>query len=255
LSPELYEALAGLTIVDLRQNRAADARARLDARLASTPDRGNLLLLSAQVYGVQREMPRAEETLRRAIQVDPGNPQAYALLASALLAQGKLDAALAEFDQMAERDPNSVGAPTMAALILERQQKGAEAQKRYEKIVASQPRAAVAANNLAWMYAESGTKLDEALRLAQVAAVELPDNSDVQDTIGWIYYKRELPALAIPAFERSIEKAPENPLYHYHLALAHAKAGETGKARQSAEQALKLKPDYPDAQKLVASLK
>jgi tetratricopeptide (TPR) repeat protein len=77
----------------------------------------------------------------------------------------------------------------------------------------------------------------------------------VQDTIGWVYYKRELPGLAIPAFERSIEKAPVNPIYHYHLALAHAKAGDTAKALQSAQQALKLKPDYADAQKFVASMK
>jgi Tfp pilus assembly protein PilF len=156
---------------------------------------------------------------------------------------------------MTQRDPGNVGAQTMAAMILERQSKKGDAQKRYEQIVADLPRAAVAANNLAWIYADAGARLDEALRLARAAAVELPDNPDVHDTIGWVYYKQERPGLAIPAFERSIEKAPANPLYHYHLALAYAKAGDTAKALQSAQQALKLKPDYAGAQKLVASLK
>ena len=51
---------------------------------------------------------------------------------------------------------------TMAAMILERQSKKVDAQKRYEQIVAALPRAAVAANNLAWIYADAGTNLDEA---------------------------------------------------------------------------------------------
>ena len=255
LSPDLFEAISGVTTIDLRENLVVKARARLNARLAANPDRADLLLLSAQVSAVQREIGQAEAALRRAIQVDPGNAQAYGMLASLLLVQNKLDAALAEFDQMTQRDPHNVGAQTMAAMILERQSKKADAQKRYEQIVAALPRAAVAANNLAWIYADAGTRLDEALRLAQAAAIELPDNPDVHDTMGWVYYKQELPGLAIRAFELSVEKAPANPLYHHHLALAYAKVGDTAKALKSAQQALKLKPDYADALKLVASMK
>jgi hypothetical protein len=44
-------------------------------------------------------------------------------------------------------------------------------------------------------------------------------------------------------------------VYHYHLALAHAKLGNNVKARQAAEMAVKLKPDYAEAQKLAASLR
>jgi tetratricopeptide (TPR) repeat protein len=134
------------------------------------------------------------------------------------------------------------------------QNKTADAKKRYEAILNSNPTAAVAANNLAWIYAEEGTQLDEALRLAQSAATSMPDNAEVSDTIGWIYYKKELPALAITAFERSVERAPDNASYHYHLALALSKSGDSARARTVVQQALKLKPDYPDAQKLLSSL-
>jgi tetratricopeptide (TPR) repeat protein len=254
LSPNSVEALAGLTGLDLIQNKVPQARARLDARLAKEPNRPELMLMSAQVYGAQKDLGKAETTLRQAIQADPTSTRAYSMLAGVLLAGGKLDAARAEFDQMSQRDPKNIASQTMAAMIVHGQNKTADAKKRYETIINADPTAAVAANNLAWIYAEEGDRLDDALRLAQAAATRLPDNPEVNDTIGWIYYKKELPALAVPAFEKSIEKAPENPSYHYHLALALSKAGDAKRAREAAQQALKIKPDFADAQKLLTSL-
>ena len=253
--PDSIEALAGVTAVDLSQNKAAQARERVEAKLAAQPNNTDLMMLAAQVYGAQRDFPRAETTLRAAIQKDPGVSRAYSMLAAVLLSSGKLDAARVEFDQMGQRDPKNVGALTMAAMIVHSQNKTADARKRYEAIVNNDPTAAVAANNLAWIYQEDGDKLDDALRLAQGAASRLPESSEVQDTIGMIYIKKELPALAVPAFEKSVEKAPDNASYHYHLALALSKSGNTQRARQSAEQAIKLKPDYLDAQKLLAQVK
>jgi len=210
---------------------------------------------AAQVYGTQKDLGLAEATMRRAIQVDPSSTRAYTMLAGILLASGKMDAARAEFDQMAQRDPKNVAAKTMAAMIVHSQNKTADAKKRYQAIIEADPTAAVAANNLAWIYAEEGERLDDALRLAQSASARLPDNPEVNDTLGWIYVKRELPAMAIPAFQKSVEKDPGNASYHYHLAMAFSKSGEPTKARQSAQQALKLKPDYAEAQQLLAQLK
>jgi tetratricopeptide (TPR) repeat protein len=254
LSPASLEVLAGVIAVDLAQNRAPQARARIEARLASEPNRPELMLLAAQVAGVQKDLGRSEVLLRRVIQVDPSSTRAYSMLAGVLLGAGKLEAARAEFDQIAQRDPKNIPAQTMAAMIVHGQNKTADAKKRYEGIVNADRTAAVAANNLAWIYAEEGERLDDALRLAQSAAATLQDNPEVQDTIGWIYYKKELPALAIPAFEKSVEKAPDNPSYHYHLGLAYQKAGDPTRARAAAQQALKIKPDYADAQKLLAVL-
>ena len=255
LSPTLFEALVGLTRLDLAENKIAQARTRIDARLAADPNDTGLQVLAADVYRRQRDFPKAEATLRKAIQAEPGLSSAYGMLAEVLLVSGKLDAARTEFDQMAQRDPKNIAAQTMAAMIVHSQNKTGDAKKRYEAIVAADSSAAVAANNLAWLYAEEGERLDDALRLAQNAAARLPNNAEIQDTIGWIYYKKELPALAVSAFQRSIEQAPENPLYHYHLALAQSRAGNASGARQAAQQAIKLRPDYPEAQKLLAQTK
>jgi putative PEP-CTERM system TPR-repeat lipoprotein len=255
LSPTSIPPVIGLANLDLAQNRPADARARIDRALATAPKNIELLITSAQAYGLQKDYAKAEANLRTAIQADSTSSRPYAMLASLLLAAGKIEEARAEFDQMAKRDPTNVGWPTMAAMIVHSQpNKKDEAKKRYEEILKGSPNAPVAANNLAWIYQEENQNLDEALRLAQSAASRLPDSAEVQDTIGMIYYRKELPALAVTAFERSLtmENGATNPSYQYHLAMALVKAGETVRARKAAQEALKLRPNYPEAQKLLA---
>ena len=66
----------------------------------------------------------------------------------------------------------------MIGVILEVQNKKDEAIKRYERALAIDPQAPVAANNLAWEYAERGGNLDVALRLAQVAVSKGPKQPD-----------------------------------------------------------------------------
>ena len=145
----------------------------------------------------------------------------------------------------------------MAALILQAQGKDEEARQRYERIVEANPRAAVASNNLAWMYASRGEQLDRALQLAQAAKAELPDHPEVNDTLGFVYLKKQLPSLAIPPLRLAVEKDPGNPAFHYHLGLAYAETGDKAAARQALEQALKLKADFDgadDARKVLQTL-
>ena len=102
--------------------------------------------------------------------------------------------------------------------------------------------APIAANNLAFMYAEQGTNLDVALQLATTAKQRLPDDASVDDTIGWIYYKKDLPSMAVKSLEESLKKRPDTADVLVHLGLAYAKLGENAKARAAFERALKLQP-------------
>jgi Flp pilus assembly protein TadD len=116
----------------------------------------------------------------------------------------------------------------------------------------------VAANNLAWMLAETGGNLDVALQLAQTATRGLPEHPAVQDTLGWIYYKKGLAALAVSPFQKSVEKDPKNPVYHFHLGLALAGTGDSPNARLALRQALALAPNFDgaaEARQVLASLK
>jgi tetratricopeptide (TPR) repeat protein len=116
-----------------------------------------------------------------------------------------------------------------------------------EKILLLDPRSVVAANNLAYMDADAGTNLDVALQRAQVAKAARPDAPDVNDTLGWVYYKRDLASLALAPLRQSVEAAPANPTYRYHLGMAYAKTGAKQKAREMLQEALKLSPTFPNA--------
>ena len=234
--------------------RSAEARARIDARLAEEPARVDLLTLSAQLAVTAGEPARAEQTLRRIIELAPADNDAYALLARVYLSQRKLDSARAEFDQLAQRRPRDISSRTMAAMIVHAQNDLRDAKSRYETILALDPNAAVAANNLAWIYAEEQNNLDRALRLAQNAVRSLPDSAQAHDTLGWIHYKMEVPGLAIAPLERAVALEPGNAQHLYHLGFAYAKTGEAAKARTALTQALKLQPRGAEADQARAAL-
>jgi tetratricopeptide (TPR) repeat protein len=111
----------------------------------------------------------------------------------------------------------------------------------------------VAANNLAWIYAEEG-KFDDALRLAKVAQERLRRRPEAEDTLGWIYLRKGQPIDAIAAFQRASDRAPKNPVYHYHLGLAFLDSGDTKRGRQSLERALALSAKFEGADAARAKL-
>ena len=123
-----------------------------------------------------------------------------------------------------------------------------EARAQYEQALQIDQNSAVAANNLASLYADTGERLDAALQLAQTAVRQMPDNASAADTLGWVFYKQGQAKLATAPFERATEREPSNPVFHYHLGLAHVKTGDKVRARASLERALQLNPNFPEAQ-------
>jgi putative PEP-CTERM system TPR-repeat lipoprotein len=248
IDPNSLEATTGLVALDLAARDFSSARNRVDARLASSTPNAPLLTLAARTYAAGGDTAAAESFLRRALDVDSSYLSAYGALGQLYIQQRKLSQARAEFEALAARSSKPVAALTMAGVILQAEGDDEGARQRFERALQFDPEAAVAANNLAWMYAEKGGNLDVALHLAQTAQKRLPDVPEVNDTLGFIYVKKNLAPLAISSLKVSAEKDPSNALYHYHLGLAYASAGDKTHAKQSLTRALALKPDFDGAQ-------
>jgi tetratricopeptide (TPR) repeat protein len=236
-----------LVTLDLRAGNVARARSLVDQRLARSPNDSRLLVLSARTHGAAGDLNRMIGLLRSAIEADDTNTSAYAMLGQVYASQGRLADALREFERVVARDPKSVSAQTMTAFLLEGMGRTDEAVKRYARVLELDPRSPVAANNLAWLYADSNRNLDIALSLAQIAKERLPEAADVNDTLAWIYYRKDLPDMALPPLKLAVERAPDNAMYQYHLGLVYLKTGDVETARDSLARALKIDPNFSGA--------
>jgi putative PEP-CTERM system TPR-repeat lipoprotein len=254
--PGSIAALTGLTMLDVQEKRLAQARARVERRLEADVKRPRpaLLLVAAKVYVQSGDLGSAERRLRQAIDLAPTTIEPYVLLGEIYRAQQRLEAARVELDKAVTANPGNVPARTMAAMLIHAQQRPAEAKRRYEELLNIEPQAAVAANNLAWIYAEEKQNLDEALLLAQRAVEQMAEFPEAWDTLGWVYFRKQLPILAVEPFERAISKAPGNATFHYHLGLALAGSGDRVRSRDAFEKALTLQPDFPDARRELTAL-
>jgi tetratricopeptide (TPR) repeat protein len=97
--------------------------------------------------------------------------------------------------------------------------------------------------------------LEEALKLAQVAFEQLPDEPNVADTLAWIFVKKDMAARAVPLLETAVKTLPAEPQIRYHLGMAYFKTGDWKKSKAELERALSLKPDLigaDDARKTLA---
>jgi tetratricopeptide (TPR) repeat protein len=257
LDPDNLEAIGGLISLDLATRQHAKARERIVARVARTPNSSSVLLLAGRTYAVLGDKAAAEQAIRQAIQTDPSNLAAYEALGTFYVRSNRLDEALREFEGLAAKQDRPVASLTMVAMIHQMRNRSQDARATYERILQVDPTAAVAANNLAWMYAETGGNLDVALQLAKTAKAKLPKSPEVSDTLGWIYYRKGLFSLAIVELEESVTRSPSNPLFQFHLGMTYAKNGDRDRARKALETALRLKSDFEgagEARSLLASL-
>jgi tetratricopeptide (TPR) repeat protein len=257
LAPSSVDALNGLIAIDFAERRPDAAKARIAERVKDDTASVDLLMLAGRTYMTAGDAAEAEKLYRRVLAKDAAHLPAYAALAQLYLQQRRLNEALAEFESLSKRDSKPVTALTASGMILETQGKKDEARQRYERALAVDPSAAVAANNLAWMNAEAGENLDVALQLAQTAYSKLPENADVGDTLGFVYYKKGLYPQAVKLLKASVEKEPAQPLFHYHLGLALSKSGDTAGAVKHLSKALEL-PNFSeaaDARAVLATLK
>ncbi len=82
------------------------------------------------------------------------------------------------------------------------------------------------------------------LRLAERAVEIAPDNAAAQDTLGGIYYRKQMYGAAVDHLKAAVERDP-SPRREFHLAMSYVKAGHPESGKELLGKALKQDPSLP----------
>jgi len=200
----------------------------------------------------KKDYSSAQPALKRALELDKHNVEAFALLGKTQNATDDVDAEIETLNEGVKQNPNAADLYILLGLAYEKKQDLEKAKTAYQNALQARRDDPGASNNLAYLLLRTGGNTDLALQLARTARRGLPELSNVADTLGWAFYQKGVYRSAIEMFEEAIKlsaknKEPESAEYHYHLGLAYAKSEQPALAKQHLERVLKIDPKYPDA--------
>jgi len=109
-------------------------------------------------------------------------------------------------------------------------------------------------NQLGFNWVERNLKLKEGLALLEKAVKLRPDDGNLLDSLGWARYRHGDHQAAIKVLERAAALELTYSEVRDHLGDAYWRTGRQDEARRSWEQALSLKPDPADTQKIKGML-
>jgi tetratricopeptide (TPR) repeat protein len=264
-----FTALSGMIGMYAADQAYDKGHARIDQAINGAPNNASLHFLKAQIYGYQHNGQGAEAELRKTLELDPNYVAAYSALGALFINSRQEERAIAEYQKIIQIRQDSPAPYTMIGMLEDARKNYDVAADNYKKALALDPNAAIAANNLAWLYAVTGKgNLDEAVRLAQGVVQKNPNVAGFVDTLGWVYYKKSLFAAASEQLQKAVtldetaakaSNSSPSATYHYHLGMALKAKGDNQGAKRELEASVRLSEKAPfadieEAKKTLATL-
>ncbi len=192
---------------DMGNARPAIERVKAMAKGNGNPDDREVYIALAQMYSRVKDWDNAEKNIDKAIEMSTKpDDQAYTLF--------------------------------VAGSIYERQKKYDKAEEAFHKVLADDPKNAMALNYLGYMLADRDTRLDEALGYIRRAVALDPQNGAYLDSLGWVYYKMGNYDLAEENLRRASERMGNDPTIQDHLGELYQKTGRLKLAATHFERSL-----------------
>ncbi|MGA2723319.1 MAG: tetratricopeptide repeat protein [Bryobacteraceae bacterium] len=246
LAPDNVRALDVLMGVYRAQGQAAEALKRAQEYAGQHPMSSAVQQYVAMVLASSGKPSDARAALAVAKAANPNSIGSDLDIARMDLAENKTNEARGILSALLARDSENSAAGMLMAEVEIKSGNPAGAIDQYRRILKKTPRSSAALNNLAYLLADRNEQLDEALKDAQQAKELSPDDGGIDDTIGWVHYRKGLYPTAVRYFEASAAKRP-TATGKYHLAMAYLKMGDRRRGTETLNQALKLDPTLPEA--------
>jgi tetratricopeptide (TPR) repeat protein len=254
LNPANSRGLMGMVETEMAQDHKDQAMQLLQTEAAKSPNRMDFLLAlgnTAVRAGRYDEAIGYFEKVTASLQKgSKAQGDLYLRIGETYRRKGDLTNSIVALQKAREILPENGVVMSTLALVLDAAGRWSEARQVYEVVIKLDPNNGVALNNLAFLLTEHGGDLDDALTKAQRAKQLLPDLSEVSDTLGWIYLKKNLTDNAIDIFKDLVNKVPAQAVFRYHLGMAYSQKGDKTRALKELQDALKYNPTKADRDKI-----
>jgi tetratricopeptide (TPR) repeat protein len=224
------------------QKEPLKALGRLTELAEGHPKSAPLQNLLGEYQLANGKLPEARKAFEAAKAVDPRFSQAELALAEIDRKENHLEAARKRLMTMVGAEPRNIRVLLMLADIEGATGNRAEAIARYRAAIDIQSDNLFALNNLAYTLAADNP--DEALKYAQRAVEIAPDNANVQDTLGWIYYRKGVYSAAAEHLKTAVAREA-TPRRQFHLGMAYLKTGNRELGQKTVTAAVQKDPTLP----------
>jgi tetratricopeptide (TPR) repeat protein len=226
------------SLADLVAKNPDNAAYRL--RLANVQLDAGRRVIAADQAAAKNYFQQAADNYKLILKTNSNSSEVWLRLGMLQQFMGQNDAALASFEQANHVDPQNAQALISRAQLLQGMKKTKDATDLYNQALGIDPNNPFALNNLAFLNAQQGSNLDQAMSFAERAKKQAPKNPDIADTLGYVYLQKNLNAQALQIFRQNVQDQPTNATFHLHLAMALLKNGDKQGARDEAEKAMRV---------------
>jgi Flp pilus assembly protein TadD len=233
--------------------RTGEAVAHAATIAREHPEPGTVHYRVALALQAQGDLTAAETEVRRALTIDPAQPEAHATLGQLLARAGRTGEARHHMLRAVTGGAGAVGA---VRWILDDAIGGPETSSAVLAVAEVARTAAVEPSALSAL----GQHLLEARRgdLAEPFYLALdarhPRRADIVEALGVALIERGRAARAARTLERAVSLDDARPSSHLHLAIAYVQIDRREDALREARRALELRPDYPQARGVIQAL-
>ena len=249
-NPKDFRGLVGIVETLASQGHLPEAVTQMEAAVAAEPARLDLQLALGNLYVRTERYNDAVKTFQSLLDKEPASADVMFRLAETEHRKGELNTSIDLFRKCNQAAPNNTICALQLGLLLDGVGRRDQAKPVYEQILKVNPDEPVALNNLAFIKAEEGGDLDQALTMAQRARQKVPTSNEIADTLGWIYIKKNLSEDAVRVFSDLVEKSPRDYHFHYHYGMALLQKGDRISARKELQMALDNHPSRDDENKI-----
>jgi len=148
---------------------------------------------------------------------DLDNKRYKLVVAGIYFSQQKLSIAKSYALELVEKDPDFNRAWELLGLIYDIEKDNDKAIESYKKAISIFYDMPVSLNNLAWMYAQKGTNLTEALKYAQRANELVPNMPNFMDTLAEVNLKLGNKEKAVEILKKAVELDPKTEHFKNRL--------------------------------------